>query len=148
MIMKFLRAGVVVLTVLCALTGMAQAAERMAVKADIANIRSGPGIGEPLLWQVEKYHPLLIVEKRGGWFRFKDFEGDEGWISASLVDTTPTVIVNVALCNLRTGPGTDHAVAFTAVRGIPFKVLKTEGQWIEIEHADGDRGWVLNTLVW
>jgi hypothetical protein len=40
MIMKFLRAGVVVLTVLCALTGMAQAAERMAVKADIANIRS------------------------------------------------------------------------------------------------------------
>lgn len=128
--------------------GMAQAAERLAVSADIANVRSGPGVGSDLLWQVEKYHPLLVVERRDGWVRFKDFEGDEGWISAALLDDTPSVIVKVNRCNLRGGPGTAHPVLFTAERGIPFKVLGTRGDWIEVIHADGDRGWVLNTLIW
>lgn len=145
---RILKAGLFTLIMFLIAAGSVHAAERMAVSADIANIRSGPSVGDPLLWQVEKYHPLMVVEKRDGWYRFKDFEGDEGWISASLLDTTPTVIVNVARCNVRTGPGTDHPIAFTAQRGIPFKVLGTQGDWIEIEHADGDRGWVFNTLVW
>jgi SH3-like domain-containing protein len=136
------------LILLLALAGMVQAAERMAVSADIANVRSGPNVGDDLLWQVEKYHPLSIVEKRGGWYRFKDFEGDEGWISAALLDNTPTVIVKVPRCNVRTGPSTDHPVSFTAEKGIPFKVLQTQGAWIEVVHIDGDRGWLLNTLVW
>ncbi|MCJ8502070.1 SH3 domain-containing protein [Desulfatitalea alkaliphila] len=142
------QAMAIALSALFFFAGMAQAAERLAVSADIANIRSGPGVGKDLLWQVEKYHPVLVVERRDGWVRFKDFEGDEGWISAALLDDTPSVIVKVNRCNVRGGPGTAHPVRFTAERGIPFKVLGTQGDWIEVVHADGDRGWVLNTLIW
>ena len=127
---------------------MRGAAERMAVKADIANIRSGPGLTYDLLWQIEKYHPLQVVQKKDGWFRFKDFEGDEGWIHQTLVDTTPTVIVRVNRCNLRSGPGTQHDIAFTVDKGIPFKVLKTDGRWLQVQHADGDTGWLFNALIW
>jgi len=126
----------------------AVAAERMAAKDDIANIRSGPGTQYELLWQIEKYHPVLVVEKRGVWYRFKDFEGDEGWIHASLLDKTRTVIVRVRRCNVRTGPSTDAEIAFTVDRGIPFKVLQKKGRWFEVEHADGDKGWIFETLVW
>jgi SH3-like domain-containing protein len=128
--------------------GQAGAAERMAVKEDIANIRSGPGANYELLWQIEKYHPVLIVEKKGDWYRFKDFEGDEGWIHASLLDKTPTVIVRVRRCNVRSGPSTDQEIAFTVDRGIPFKVLQKKDRWLEVEHADGDKGWLFETLVW
>ena len=128
--------------------GDAVAAERMAAKGDIANIRSGPGTKHELLWQIEKYHPVLVVEKRGVWYRFKDFEGDEGWIHASLLDKTSTVIVRVRRCNVRSGPSTDTEIAFTVDRGIPFKVLQKKGRWFEVEHADGDKGWIFETLVW
>jgi SH3-like domain-containing protein len=31
---------------------------------------------------------------------------------------------------------------------VPFKVLKKEGEWIRIVHADGDEGWIHRNLVW
>ncbi len=129
-------------------SGIAAASERMAVKLDTANIRSGPGANNQVLWQIEKYHPILVIEKKGPWLRFKDFEGDSGWIHQSLVDKTPTVVIKVPRCNLRKGPGTDYEVAFTVDKGIPFKVLQRKGRWFEVQHADGDRGWVFDALVW
>jgi SH3-like domain-containing protein len=126
----------------------AGAAERMAVAAATANVRSGPGTKYDQLWQVEKYYPVLVAEKKGGWCRIKDFEGDEGWIEGSLLDKTNTVIVRVAKCNVRSGPGTEHETAFSVTKGIPFKVLQTKGQWLQVEHADGDSGWLMKNLVW
>jgi len=124
------------------------AAERMAVAAGTANVRSGPGTKNDQLWQVEKYYPVMVVEKKGGWCRIKDFEGDEGWIEASLLDKTNTVIVRVPKCNVRSGPSTEHGTLFSVTKGIPFKVLQTKGQWLQVEHADGDSGWLMKNLVW
>jgi SH3-like domain-containing protein len=120
----------------------------MAVKADIANIRSGPGTDYDQLWQVEKYHPFLVLESKGAWYSVQDFEGDRGWIHRSLLDKSETVIVKVDRCNVRTGPGTQFDVAFMVTKGIPFKVLQKKGRWYELQHADGDRGWIFNALLW
>lgn len=136
------------LVLLFSVAHAAGAEERMAVRTDSANIRSGPGLKESTLWQVEKYFPVIIVETKGEWRRIKDFEGDQGWIHVSMLDKTPTVIVRSTKCNLRTGPGTQFSIAFTVEKGIPFKVLKSKGEWLEVEHADGDRGWLSKPLVW
>ncbi len=128
--------------------GPAAAAERVAVKGSVANVRAAPSTKADTLWQIEQYHPLLVVEKRDAWYRFKDFEGDEGWIHSSLVDKSNTVIVSVRWANIRSGPDTEHALVFDADRGTPFKVLLKEGSWLKIEHADGDVGWILDSLVW
>ena len=128
--------------------GIALSGQRMAVTSDVANIRSGPNTDTSQLWQVERYYPLNILEKKGEWYRFQDFEGDQGWIHASLVGKIPTVIVKVNQSNIRTGPGTNYDIAFTVDKGIPFKVLQTKGQWIEVQHADGDKGWIFKGLVW
>jgi len=128
--------------------GTALAAERVSVSADIANVRAQPNTQSDTLWQVEKYHPLLVVEKRGAWYRIKDFEGDTGWIHGSLVDKTPTVIVKVQRANIRTGPGTQYDLAFDAEKGTPFNVIETKGSWKKIRHADGDEGWIFSSLVW
>lgn len=123
-------------------------AERMAVSGPVANIRSGPGTNHNVLWKVEKFFPLIVIDKSGEWYQFKDFEGDRGWIHRSLVDKTPTVITKNDKCNIRSGPGTSHNILFTVEKGIPFKVLKSEGSWIYIEHSDGDKGWIHKSLVW
>ena len=123
-------------------------AERLTVTATIANIRSGPGTQYDTIWQVEKYHPLLILKKSGVWYHFKDFEGDEGWIHHSLVGKLPAVITKKEKCNIRSGPGTRQDIVFTVEKGIPFKVIQRKGNWINIQHADGEKGWIHKTLVW
>ena len=123
-------------------------AERLAVSAPVANIRSGPGTRHSVLWKVQKFFPLIVIDKSGEWYQFEDFEGDRGWVHRSLVDNTPTVITKNDQCNIRSGPGTSHEILFTVEKGIPFKVLKREGSWIHIEHSDGDKGWIHKALVW
>jgi SH3-like domain-containing protein len=123
-------------------------AERLAVSAPVANIRSGPGTSHTVLWKVEKYFPLRIIEKSGEWYHFEDFEGDKGWVHQSLVSKISAVVTKNDACNIRSGPGTDNKIIFTVEKGIPFKVLKREGNWIHIEHADGDKGWIHKSLIW
>ena len=123
-------------------------AERLAVSAPVANIRSGPGTRHTVVWKVEQYFPLLVIDKSGEWYQFKDFEGDIGWVHKSLVSKIPAVITKNDQCNIRSGPGTNHDILFTVEKGIPFKVLKRQGSWIHIEHSDGDKGWIHKALVW
>ncbi len=123
-------------------------AERLAVTAPVANIRSGPGTGHSVMWKVERYFPMLVIDKSGEWYQFKDFEGDQGWVHKSLVGKIPAVITKNDRCNIRSGAGTSHAILFTVEKGIPFRVLDRQGSWIHVEHSDGDKGWIHKSLVW
>jgi SH3-like domain-containing protein len=126
----------------------AAAAQRLTVIANVANIRSGPGTKYEILWQVEKFHPILVINKTGRWYRFRDFEGDQGWIHASLVRDTPSVITKGEKCNVRSGPGTGYKVLFAVEKGIPFSVLQRRKKWVYVRHADGDKGWIHQSLLW
>ena len=123
-------------------------AERLVVTTPIANIRTGPGTDYAVIWQVEKYHPLNIIERRGPWCRFEDFEGDHGWIHNSLLGRIDAVITVKEACNVRSGPGTNYEVVFMVGAGVPFKVRKRKGNWLQVEHADGEQGWIERSLVW
>ena len=139
----------IVLLGVCLMASPVMAAERMAVKSEVANVRSDPGREGDILWKMERYYPVIVIEARATWFRFKDFDGHQGWVHNSLLDKTPTVIVRVRLANIRTGPSTEFDVAFEAEKGTPFKVLgKNKEGWIQIQHSDGDKGWVFKSLVW
>ena len=127
---------------------VAWAGERLCVTSKIANVRSGPGTNYDTLWKVETFYPIIVVEKKGNWYRFKDFEGDVGWLHKSLLGKTRSVITVKNNCNVRSGPGPKNAVVFTVEKGVPFKVLKKKGNWLQVEHGDGDRGWIYKTLVW
>ena len=123
-------------------------AERLSVNVEVANIRLGPNANEAVIWQVEKYYPLNVIQKQGEWCLFKDFEGDRGWISCSLLGDIRSVVVKKENCNVRSGPSTDTDVRFTVDKGVPFKVLGEKGAWLHVVHADGDEGWIHQFLVW
>lgn len=121
---------------------------RLAVSVEVANTRSGPGTEHEQLWQMELYTPIKVLDSQDGWYFFEDFEGTRGWIYKDLVDQIDTVITKKGLINVRTGPGTSHDVAFQAEKGVPFRVLEKKGDWIHIQHADGEKGWIYSSLVW
>lgn len=123
-------------------------AERMSIDVPMANVRSGPGTKYKVLWKLEKYHPLQIVKKTGSWYYFRDYEGDNGWIFKSILSKNSSVIAIKDKCNIRSGPGTDYDIVFTVEKGVPFKVIKRKKEWINVRHADGDKGWIHKMLVW
>ena len=124
------------------------AAEHRAVSGTIANIRSGPGTNHEVYYQAEKYYPLEIVRKSGNWYEVKDYEGDIGWIHKSLLGNIDSIITVKPKCNIRAGAGMKYDILFVAKEGVPFKVLKRKGNWINIRHAEGHEGWIHRSLVW
>ncbi|MBI2879492.1 MAG: SH3 domain-containing protein [Candidatus Rokubacteria bacterium] len=118
------------------------------VKVETANVRGGPGTQFDRRWQAYENYPLKVVGRRGDWLKTVDFEGYEGWLHAPLTDRQPAVVVKREWANIRSGPGTNHPVAFTAERGVAFLLLGTRGNWLKVEHADGDDGWIHKSLVW
>jgi len=130
--------------------GIALASERLSVKSSVANLRNGAGTQYKVLWQVEKYHPFLVINKKKDWYEVKDFEGDSAWIHKTLLGKTDTVISMKSKCNVRSTPdeSSDKNIILRVERGVPFKVLGRKGNWINIEHADGEVGWIFKSLVW
>jgi SH3-like domain-containing protein len=139
---------IVIMVGVFVLAGSAVAQERFAVKSSIANMRSGPGTKYDVLWQVEQYHPVTIVEKKKDWYKIKDFENDVAWIHESLLAKMTSVITIKSKCNVRSKPDKNSRILFTVEKGVPFRVHDRNGNWIKIEHADGDIGWIYKTLVW
>lgn len=134
--------------IICLLPASAALAERLAVKGSVANIRSGPGTNYDVIWQAEKNYPLEVIQTQGDWILFKDYENDKGWISKGLTVKTQSVIVKNQTANVRSGASTNHPIVFKAQKGTPFQVLKKDGQWYQVKHADGDTGWISSTVVW
>lgn len=143
--MKRFLVYVIVLFIIGAGSAMA---ERLTITASVANIRSEPDTNSDILWKVEKYFPIDVIKKSDSWYYFKDFEDDHGWVHQSLVEDVPAVITIKDLSNIRSGPSTKEEILFSVEKGIPFKLLERKDRWLHVEHADGDRGWIYDALVW
>ncbi|MCG8470527.1 MAG: SH3 domain-containing protein [Desulfobacterales bacterium] len=127
----------------------AMAAKRVSVKGNAVNVRTGPGTKYEIIWKgVEKYYPLEVIDQADNWYYVRDFEQDTGWIHKKLVDKTETVITVKERCNVRKGPGAKKGLAFVVDSGVSFRVLGRKGNWIKVQHADGDKGWIHKSLVW
>lgn len=144
-----LKRGVAVIFLLVLLLPLtAYAQQRLSVQKPTVHVRSGPGTQYSTLWDAEQNYPVQVVETKNNWVRFKDFEGYEGWIYRPLLGTTEAVVAKQARVNVRSGPGTNHEIAFIVEKGVPFQVLTRKGDWVKVQHADGDQGWIKKDLLW
>lgn len=129
-------------------TSVALTAERYAVTARIANVRSGPGINHEIMFEAEKYYPVELLKKEGNWYQIVDYESDIGWIHKSLLKKILTVITIKSKCNIRTGPSLNDRIVFVSEKGVPFRVVTRKGKWVRVQHSDGYEGWIHQSLVW
>jgi len=126
----------------------AVAREMVSIKGTLVNMRSGPGSGYQVLWQLEKGYPLQVVSRKGSWLQVRDFENDRGWIARSLASRTPHYIVKVPVANIRKGPGTGYPIVAKAVRYDLLRTREKRGSWVRVQSVDGPQGWVARKLLW
>ncbi len=137
-----------VLICLVALQGLSWAAEMVRVKVRTANIRSGPGTKFDKVGKVPENYPYRVIKRKGLWLKVRDFEGFEDWILGSLTDKEPAAAVKVPRANVRQGPGTNHPIILTADKGVAFRILAKQRDWVKVQTDEGDEGWVSRNLLW
>jgi SH3-like domain-containing protein len=128
---------------------LAQPAKQMvSVKGSILNMRSGPGTQNTVLWELQKGYPLQVVQRKNRWIQVKDFEGDTGWVAASLTGRTAHHIVKVNNANVRSGPGTRHRIVGKAHYGELMRTREKRDGWVRVERSEGPSGWISKKLLW
>ena len=66
-------------------------------------------------------------------------------LSAAMAQSMVSVKGNTL--NMRSGPGTQHEVLWELKKGYPMKVVRRQGQWLQITDFEGDSGWVARSLT-
>lgn len=123
-------------------------AETLSVKVASANFRARPHETAELKFSADKFFPVDVLEKKNGWVKVKDFEGDEAWVLEKMLGATPSVVVSTANANIREGGSTASDVLFTVKHGEVFKIEERKGEWLKVVDANGDGGWIRHDMVW
>ncbi|MDA8240749.1 MAG: SH3 domain-containing protein [Nitrospiraceae bacterium] len=128
-------------------------AEPLCVNAGQANVRTGPGTGYKIVWEVYRHMPFakVGVSLSGSWYAVQDVDGDVNWIHKGLVTSSyRCAIVKSKTANIRTGPGLLYAEKFTepAKKYDTFRVLKKKGAWVKVRDEYRDNGWIYGKLLW
>ena len=132
---------------------VAALAEMVAITGEEINMRSGPGTKNEVLWKISSGFPLEVVKRSGEWLQVKDFEGSVGWVQKNTVNSAPHMIVKAnketdEKINIRAEANGQSKVVAQAKYGVVFKTVNKKGSWINVEHQDGVKGWVENSLLW
>ena len=57
------------------------------------------------------------------------------------------VVVNKDGVNIRSGPSTKKEILWEVFENFPLKVIKRDGQWVQTQDFEGDKGWVFSPLL-
>ncbi len=116
------------------------------------SLRKGPGTKHPLSWRVAKYMPFLLLEKKNGWGKLQDLDGEIHWAQLSDLNTKDRcVVVKVNVAVLRQQPSnrsSPPAHLRTVDRYTPFKRVDTAEEWIKVEDEAGNIAWIHENYVW
>ncbi len=123
-------------------------AEVLSVKTATANFRELPNEASKIKFTADKFYPVEIVEKKAGWVKVKDFEGDTAWVAEKVLVKQASVVINTDRANIREQPTTTSEVLFKVERGEVFKVEERKDGWVKIVDARGDGGWIRSDMTW
>ncbi|MGE0350125.1 SH3 domain-containing protein [Hydrogenophaga sp.] len=136
---------------LCALAltaSVVHAQNMVSVKGSTLNMREGPGTNTTVLWELKRGYPLQVTQRKGGWIKVRDFEGDTGWVARRLTGSTPHHIVKVRTANVRSGPGTKNRIVGKVEYGELLRTREKRAGWVRVEREQGAGGWIARRLLW
>lgn len=125
----------------------------LCLKMSEANIRSGPGKNYEIIWQVYRFMPFekVGISLSGNWYAIRDLDGDVGWVYKNLVTNKyRCAIVKSRVVNIRKGPGTNYAKAFSepAQRYDTFRIIQRQGAWMKVKDEWNNVGWIHRDYLW
>ena len=114
----------------------------VSLASDEINVRTGPGQMHPIRWVFNRRGvPVQIVEEAQDWRRIVDYEGDTGWVHASLLSSRRTILVTGDTRPLRRTPRHDSRIVAMVEPMVVGSLLNCERSWCLVQ-VDNHRGWL------
>ena len=129
--------------------GSAWAAEFRSVAVNGAILYDGPSFKATRVYLVGKQYPLEVISRSGEWIKVRDANGDLSWIAANTLSEKRTVLVTVAVADIREAPQETSAIVFRAEKNVVLDLVEPPSStWIRVRHRDGQSGYVRLDQIW
>lgn len=69
------------------------------------------------------------------------------WPMTHATAQTDQAVVATDKINVRTGPGLSYGIAAVVKRGESYPILTEQGEWVQIQLSNGQKGWVVSWLI-
>jgi len=122
--------------------------EMKSVRAKTVNFREKPSMKADVLFTADRYYPVQILERKRGWAKVRDFEGETAWVAERLLRRDKTVVVTVQRANVRSAPRKSAQVIFKGAWSEAYPVEGVKGAWVHIKTPEGEEGWIHRSIVW
>jgi SH3-like domain-containing protein len=122
----------------------------VSLRADKANMRTGPGEQYPIKWVYQRPGlPLEIIAEYYNWRRVRDWQGTEGWMHTSMLSGRRYVVVTGAERALRAKPDSGADIVAKVDPSVVARLRRcpAAGSWCEVE-VTGIRGWLPRSDLW
>ncbi len=123
-------------------------AEMKSVRVKVANFREKPSMNADVLFTANRYYPVDVVERKRGWAKIRDFEGETAWVAERLLTRQPAVVVTVPRANVRVAPNKTARVLFKGTWSEAYPVDEVKGVWVHVQTPEGEDGWIHRSIVW
>lgn len=114
------------------------------LRSSEANVRSGPGRIYPVKFTFRARNiPVLVVTEYDNWNEIKDYEGQTGWISKSLLTKKRSLMVRTSrnTINMHKRNNLESKVILKLQTNVIGKYLGCKEEWCKME-IDKEKGWV------
>ncbi|SHG44956.1 N-acetylmuramoyl-L-alanine amidase [Thermosyntropha lipolytica DSM 11003] len=126
-------------------------ASKAKVTGSVVNIRSGPGTNYDIIGNIYQDTEVETGQTINGWTEVS-FKNINGWIRSDLLSPLSepasfSIRITAGSANLRSGPGTSHAIVGQALKGEVFPVLEELDGWYRIRTKTGNIAYVASFLA-
>jgi SH3-like domain-containing protein len=126
----------------------ALALEFRAVADQAAVLYDAPSAKSTKRFVVNRGYPLEVIVAVEGWIKVRDANGGLAWIESKQLTDKRTVMVKVAVAQVRQKPDDSAPVVFQAQQNVLLELVEVNGAWIQVRHRDGGTGYVKAQQVW
>jgi SH3-like domain-containing protein len=122
----------------------------VAISLEPANVRRGPGVEYPLLWQYQRRGvPLEIIDEYGDWRKIRDYDASEGWMHKRLLRGPRMVRLrgDEGSLALRSAADPDAGVMARLQAGTFAQLQECTPAWCALE-IGAHQGWVKRGDLW
>ena len=118
------------------------------LRADVANVRSGPGSRYPIEWVFQrKGMPVEIVAEYENWRKIRDWQGASGWVYQGLLTGKRSFIIPAKTASLYKTPATSAEVVAKLEPEVMGEIRSCTGEWCRVK-VSGVSGWIERTGMW
>ena len=118
------------------------------VTGDNVNVRSGSDLNFEIIYKLNKDDKIVVIGKNFDWYRIRMPEGSFGYINKQFIDVMGEAgVIKGDKVNVRSGPDISTNPLGQLGDKAVVKVIKTVGDWYQIEPPDSCSAWVNSQYV-